>query len=95
MVSREFGSEGHEFSDWSDDEIRLFENLDLPESAENDAWVHMLYDMAYFSPELDYETHRAVQSGLSDYLAVEYGFDFDTSFDWDGYRALPEVGDTA
>lgn len=93
-MPREFGSEGHEFEDWSDAEAHLFDGLGLPEDAANDSWVHLLYDMAFFSPELDHETHTAVQSGLYDYLANEYGFDFIAEFDWDQYRELPEVGDT-
>lgn len=90
MVSREFESEGHEFDDWSDWETQLFDNLDLPEDAASDSWVHLMYDMAFFSPELDYETHKAMQHGLYEYLSQEYGFDFDSAFDWEDYRARYE-----
>lgn len=79
-----------DIGDWSDDEMRMFEAMDLPDSAMNDTFLHLYYDMALFSPELDHETHVLMRNGLVDYLRDEYGLDLDDAFPWDDYRASGE-----
>lgn len=71
--------------DWSDNEFRLFEDMDLPDAAYDDQFVQLAYDMALFSPELDYDTHVQMRRFLLDYLNDEYDFDFVDNFDWDEY----------
>lgn len=71
--------------DWSDAEFRMFENMNLPDSAFNDQFVQLAYDMALFSPELDHETHVEMRNFLRNYLDEEYDIDFEAEFDWDDY----------
>lgn len=76
--------------EWSDDEFRMFENMDLPDRAFDDQFVQLAYDMALFSPELDYDTHIEMKRFLIEYLSREYGFDFSSEFDWDDYKLSGE-----
>jgi hypothetical protein len=76
--------------EWSEAEFQQFQNLELPEEAFNDPFVQLAYDMALFSPELDYDTHVALKQFLLDHLSNEYGFDFMTEFDWNEYKLLGE-----
>lgn len=71
--------------EWSDAEFRMFENMNLPDAAFDDQFVQLAYDMALFSPELDYDTHVQMKRFLLDYLNDEYDFDFTAEFDWDDY----------
>jgi hypothetical protein len=60
---------------------RLESNLD--DIIDNDDYLAGLIEDAFFDHvhgnELDY-------GDLKDYLAEEYGIDFDEVFDWDGWR---------
>lgn len=76
--------------DWSDAEFRMFENMNLPDAAFDDQFVQLAYDMALFSPELDYETHVEMKRFLINFLADEYDFDFNSEFDWDDYQLSGE-----
>lgn len=76
--------------DWSDAEFRMFEDLNLPAAAADDVFVQLAYDMAMFSPEADYETHIEMRRFLRNHLEDEYGFDFETEFDWEEYRLAGE-----
>lgn len=76
--------------DWSDAEFRMFENMDLPDAAFDDQFVQLAYDMALFSPELDYETHVEMRRFLIQFLHDEYDFDFEAEFDWTDYQLSGE-----
>lgn len=71
--------------DWSDNEFRLFEDMNLPDEAFDDVFVQLAYDMAFFSPDADYETHVEMKRFLVNHLSDEYGFDFRSEFNWDEY----------
>ena len=76
------------FEGWSRNEFRMFDEMNIPDSAFNDPFVQNLYDMALFSHDLGYEEHVYSVESLRYYLLDEYGIDFDDVFDWGDYREL-------
>lgn len=72
-------------NEWSDNEFRMFENLELPEEAFDDYFVQWAFDQALFSPDEDYLSHKEAMRYLRNRLEDDYGIDFDSIFDWDDY----------
>lgn len=51
-----------------------------------DGQLQFLFQEAYFDRSLDPADRALIQDYLEDYLANEYGIDFNAEFDWDAYR---------
>lgn len=75
-----------EMNEWSDNEFRLFERMNLPPEAESDRYVQILYDSVLFSPGEDYHFREAARHGLIERLYYDYGIVFEDVFDYDAYR---------
>lgn len=89
-MSKETPGGSGDFDDWSENEFRMFEAMDLPMAAADDPFVRIMYDLAMFSPDADYEMHILARENLRYILEDEYGFDFEHSFDWDEYKLTGE-----
>lgn len=81
------------FEGWSSNEFRMFDELNMPDSAFNDGFVQQYFDNALFDFDhsLTPEEHSANLDALKEYLMDEYGLDFDDVFDaewWEDYREL-------
>jgi hypothetical protein len=81
------------FEGWSPNEFRMFDELNMPDSAFNDGFIQGYFDNALFDFDhaLSQEEHAANLEGLREYLWDEYGLDFDDVFDaewWEDYREL-------
>lgn len=70
---------------WSPFEKNLYENAfgELPYS---DRTAETLYHEAFFNFDAREGEITALRDALSQYLAAEYGIDFNSSFDWDSWR---------
>jgi hypothetical protein len=79
-----------DMNEWSDAEFRMFEEMDMPSQAYDDPFVALMYDIAMFSPDVDYEMHVLARETLVDILRREYGFDFEAEFPWDEYKLSGE-----
>lgn len=81
------------FEGWSSNEFRMFDELNMPDSAFNDPFVQQYFDNALFDFDhaLTPEEHADNLDALKEYLWDEYGLDYDDVFDaewWDDYREL-------
>lgn len=74
------------FEGWGSNEFRLFDEMEIPDTAFNDPFVQQMYDMALYDHDLSTEEHTMAYEGLKNYMMDEYGIDFDDVFDWDDYR---------
>jgi hypothetical protein len=76
--------------DWSDVEYRLFQGLEVEPDDTDDVFIRMAYDVAFFSPGEDYQSHVEFRRYLINTLSDKYGIDFESAFDWDEYRERGE-----
>jgi hypothetical protein len=45
-----------------------------------------MFDLAYFDQDVSHDVRENAREWLDEYLADEYGFDFDDWFDWEAWR---------
>lgn len=76
-----------DMNDWSEIEFGLFENMagHSPQMYQ-DEWMQTLYDAALFDHDIATGDRSAILNALRDHMWDEYGMDFDSAFDWDGFR---------
>lgn len=81
-----------DIGDWSDDELRLFqeaiENVDpsIRDDVFNDPWVSTLYDVAMWDFEVAPDFRQAAYDEFVRYMEAEYGIEWDEIYDWEAYR---------
>jgi hypothetical protein len=75
-------------NEWSSlTEFELFNDLAGHDSRMfNDPWVQNLYDAALFDYDVSKSDRGAILYTLREYMADNYGVDFDDAFDWEGFR---------
>jgi hypothetical protein len=74
--------------DWSETEIRLFEDMAHDTDALEDPHLQALFDTAFFNFDVSKETRKGAREALNDYVKEVYDFDFDTWFDWAAWREM-------
>lgn len=74
-------------NEFSNIEFRLFDQMAGHDSRMfNDRMVQTLYDAALFEHDISKQDRSAILNSLRDYMADNYGVDFDDVFDWEGFR---------
>jgi hypothetical protein len=72
--------------DWSEFEMTLYESMAHDTDALNDGMLQSMFDLAYFDQDVSHDVRENAREWLDEYLADEYGFDFDDWFDWEAWR---------
>lgn len=73
--------------EWSNIEITLWEKLAENHPGLADDWqAQALYDTAMFADDITEAQKEQARDWLDEYLAENYGFDFEIEFDWEGFR---------
>jgi hypothetical protein len=72
--------------DWSEFEMNLYESMAHDTDALNDSMLQSMFDLAFFDQDASHDIRENARDWVDEYLADEYGFDFDDWFDWDAWR---------
>lgn len=72
--------------DWSEKESEIWQNSFGDFDAFHDPVAQTLYNEAFFNFDAREGEVSAIRTALEEYLATEYGIDFDAEFDWDAWR---------
>lgn len=73
--------------EWSEEEKELFDHLlENNRDAHFDRQLEDLFDEAFFRRGVSREDRNSAYMELNEYLADEYGIDFDDVFEWENYR---------
>lgn len=72
--------------DWSETESEIWQNSFGDFDAFYDPVAQTLYNEAFFNFDAREGEVSAIRNALEEYLATEYGIDFDAEFDWDAWR---------
>jgi hypothetical protein len=72
--------------DWSEFEMNLYERMAHDTDALNDSMLQSMFDLAFFDQDASHDIRENARDWVDEYLADEYGFDFDDWFDWDAWR---------
>lgn len=83
------------FEGWSGNEFRMFDELNIPDSAFNDGFVQQYYDNIFFDFDgaLTSEERAGDLESFKEYLHDEYGLDFDDVFDAEWFEDYRELYD--
>lgn len=83
------------FEGWSANEFRMFDELNMPDSAFNDGFVQQFYDNVFFDFDnsLTPEERADDLEAFKDYLMNEYGLDYDDVFDAEWFEDYRELYD--
>lgn len=75
-------------SDWGMAESRLYDDAAyaVPELYD-DRMAQALYDTALFNWDISPSDRHAVMTAFKDHIRDQYGVEWDSVFDWEGYRA--------
>lgn len=72
--------------EWSERENEIWQNSFGDFDAFYDPVAQTLYNEAFFNFDAREGQVSAIRVALEQYLADEYGIDFDAEFDWDAWR---------
>jgi hypothetical protein len=72
--------------DWSDFEMDMYERMAHDTDALDDPMMQSMFDLAYFDQDVSHDIRENAREWLDEYIADEYGFDFDDWFDWEAWR---------
>jgi hypothetical protein len=66
--------------------MNLYESMAHDTDALNDSMLQSMFDLAFFDQDASHDIRENARDWVDEYLADEYGFDFDDWFDWDAWR---------
>lgn len=72
--------------EWSETESEIWQNSFGDFDAFYDPIAQAMYNEAFFNFDAREGQISAIRDALEEYLAAEYGIDFDAEFDWDAWR---------
>jgi len=84
--------------DWSRKQQRMFRDMAADNDVLNDQILQQVFDIGWFNRDVTHEQRMAARrwvaggtdpySGehVTGYIEEEYGYEFDTEFDWDAWR---------
>lgn len=72
---------------WTDFQESMFADIGAANSALlDDDLLKQAFDIGFFDLDVDSAYREAAREFVHDWLATEYGVEFDTVFDWDLWR---------
>lgn len=85
------------FENWSSNEFRMFDELNIPDSAFNDGFVQGFYDNIFFDFDnaLTPEERADDLEAFKEYLRDNYDLDFDDVFDAEWFEDYRELYDAS
>jgi hypothetical protein len=66
--------------------MNLYESMAHDTDALNDSMLQSMFDLAFFDQDASHDIRENARDWVDEYLADEYGFDFDEWFDWEAWR---------
>lgn len=82
--------EYHDDKNFGEDYGGLYDDLfrDHSEDAWSDGFAKMLFDIGFVHPDEAPDVVASAREMLAEWMAEEYGLDFDQEFDWETWREL-------